>query len=131
MQKNILVVEDDEHIVKALSVRLKAKGYHVQAAYDAIMAMQKAIEQPPDLILLDITMPGGNGLTLSERLKSSTKTQNIPIIFMTASKQSDLRPKALALGAIAFFEKPFDFDELLATVRAALDHPNLCLSEDF
>jgi len=128
MQKLILVVEDDERIVKALSVRLNAKGYHVLAAYDAIMAIQKAMEQPPDLILLDITMPGGNGLTVAERIKSSTKTAHIPIIFLTASKEPNLHHKALALGATAFFEKPFDFDELLATVRAALDHPNVSLS---
>ena len=128
MAKRILVVEDDEHIVKALSIRLKSKGYEVLAAYDAIMAMQKAMANPPDLILLDITMPGGDGLSLAERLKSSTKTESLPIIFLTASKQSDLRQRALSLGAVAFFEKPFDFEELLATVRAALDHPNVCLS---
>ncbi|MGB0911105.1 MAG: response regulator transcription factor [Nitrospirales bacterium] len=128
MHKRILVVEDDENIVKALGVRLKSKGYDVVAAYDAVMGMQKAMEQTPDLILLDIMMPGGNGVTLAERLKNSTKTGTIPIIFLTASKQSDLRQQALSLGAIGFFEKPFDFDELLATVRAAIDHPNLCLA---
>ncbi|GJL52647.1 response regulator transcription factor [Candidatus Nitrospira salsa] len=128
MQKNILVVEDDERIVKALSVRLNAKGYHVLAAYDAIMAIQKAMEQPPDLMLLDITMPGGNGLTIAERIKSSTKTAHIPIIFLTASKEPHLHKQALDLGAVAFFEKPFDFEELLATVRAALEHPNVNLS---
>ncbi len=129
MQKRILVVEDDENIVKALSVRLKSKGYDVVASYDAVMGMQKAMEQPPDLILLDIMMPGGNGVTLAERLQGSTKTGHIPIIFLTASKQSDLRQKAHALGAVGFFEKPFDFEELFATVRAALDHPSLCFSE--
>ncbi len=128
MSKRILVVEDDENIVKALGVRLKSKGYDVVAAYDAVMGMQKAMEQTPDLILLDIMMPGGNGVTLAERLKNSTKTGNVPIIFLTASKQSDLRQQALSLGAIGFFEKPFDFEELLATVRAALDHPNVCLA---
>ncbi|WP_447971301.1 response regulator transcription factor [Nitrospira sp. M1] len=128
MEKNILVVEDDERIVKALSVRLNAKGYHVLTAYDAIMAIQKAMEQPPDLILLDITMPGGNGLTVAERIKSSTKTSHIPIIFLTASKEASYHERALALGAVAFFEKPFDFEELLATVRAALEHPNMSVS---
>ena len=81
MQKRILIVEDDENIVKALSVRLKSKGYDVVASYDAVMGMQKAMEQPPDLILLDIMMPGGNGITLAERLQNSTKTGHIPIIF--------------------------------------------------
>ena len=128
MQKRILVVEDDEHIVKALGVRLRSKGYDVVASYDAVMGMQKAMENPPDLILLDVMMPGGNGVTLAERLQNSTKTVNIPIIFLTASKQADLREQAFSFGAVGFFEKPFDFDELLATVRAALDHPNVCLA---
>ena len=128
MAQRILLIEDDENIVKALMIRLKAKGYEVLVAYDAIMAMQKAMTCDPELILLDITMPGGDGLTLAERLKSSTKTEALPVIFLTASKQSDLRQRALGLGAVAFFEKPFDFEELLATVRAALDHPNVCLS---
>ncbi len=127
MQKRILVVEDDENIVKALGVRLRSKGYDVVVSYDAVMGMQKAMEQPPDLILLDIMMPGGNGVTLAERLQSSSKTGQIPIIFMTASKQCELRTQAHALGAVGFFEKPFDFGELLATVRAALEHPSVCL----
>ncbi|MCA9472484.1 MAG: response regulator transcription factor [Nitrospirales bacterium] len=131
MQKKILLAEDDERIVKAISVRLNAKGYEVLAAYDAIMAMQKTMEQDPDLILLDINMPGGNGLTLAERLKNSSKTSHIPIIFLTASKQPDLQQRAINLGAIAFFEKPFDFDELLATVRAALDHPHVRLTNAY
>ena len=131
MQKKILLAEDDERIVKAITVRLNAKGYEVLAAYDAIMAMQKTMELHPDLILLDINMPGGNGLTLAERLKNSSKTSNIPIIILTASKQPDLQQQAIDLGAIAFFEKPFDFDELLATVRAALDHPNVCLADSY
>ncbi len=128
MEKTILIIEDDENISKALDVRLQARGYKVVTAFDAIQGMQKATGTLPDVILLDITMPGGNGLTLAERLKASTHTQAIPIIFLTASQQSDLRQKAMALGAAAYFEKPYDFDYLLAALRAAIEHPHVHLA---
>lgn len=128
MEKTILIIEDDEHISKALEVRLQARGYKVLTAFDAIQGMQKATGMSPDVILLDITMPGGNGLSLAERLKASTNTQTIPIIFLTASQQSDLRQKAMALGAAAYFEKPYDFDYLLAALRAAIEHPDVRLA---
>ena len=104
MEKTILIIEDDENISKALDVRLQARGYKVLTAFDAVQGMQKATGTLPDVILLDITMPGGNGFSLAERLKASTNTQAIPIIFLTASQQSDLREKAMALGAAAYFE---------------------------
>ncbi len=128
MSHSILIIEDDENISKALEVRLNARGYRTTLAFDAVMGMQKAMSTSPDAILLDITMPGGNGLTLAERLKSSANTQNIPIIFLTASKQPELREKAMAIGGAAFFEKPYDFDYLLAALRAAIEHPNVCLA---
>lgn len=128
MKNNVLIIEDDENISKALEVRLNARGYQTSTAFDAVMGMQKASNTPPDAILLDITMPGGNGLTLAERLKASTKTQDVPILFLTASKQPELRQKAMAIGGAAFFEKPYDFDYLLAALRASIEHPNVRLS---
>ncbi len=128
MNHNVLIIEDDENISKALEVRLNARGYQTAMAFDAVMGMQKAMETSPDAIVLDITMPGGNGLTLAERLKNSTKTHDVPIIFLTASKQPELRQKAMALGGSAFFEKPYDFNYLLAALRASIEHPNACLA---
>ena len=128
MNHKVLIIEDDENISKALEVRLNARGYQTALAFDAVMGMQKAMDTSPDAILLDITMPGGNGLTLAERLKTSTKSQNVPIIFLTASKQPELRQKAMAIGGTAFFEKPYDFNYLLAALRAAIEHPNVCLA---
>jgi DNA-binding response OmpR family regulator len=121
----ILLVEDDEKIVKALSVRLKAKGYEVVIAFDAVMGMAKAIEHHPDLCLLDISMPGGNGLTVAQRFQDSTVTVGTPIIFLTASKEPDLREKAMALGAVGFFEKPFESAELLAAIKNEIGAPSL------
>jgi len=128
MSHTVLIIEDDGNISKALEVRLNARGYQTATAFDAIVGMQKALNTNPDAILLDITLPGGNGLALAERFKASTKIQDVPIIFLTASKQPELRQKAMALGGSAFFEKPYDFDYLLAALRAAIEHPHVSLS---
>jgi len=72
------------------------------------------------LVVLDIFMPGGNGLTVAEWLQDSAFTTSTPLIFLTASQQPELREKAMALGAAAFFEKPFEFNELLAAIREAI-----------
>ncbi len=120
MKHKVLLVEDDKMTVKVLSVRLKAKGYEVIVAFDAVMALAKAKEHKPDVVSLDIFMPGGNGLTVAEWLQDSTFTTSTPLIFLTASKQPELREKAMALGAVAYFEKPFEFKKLLAAVRAAI-----------
>ncbi|MEE9146726.1 MAG: response regulator [Candidatus Tectomicrobia bacterium] len=121
--KKILIVEDDKRIVMALNIRLRAQGYEVCAAYDAMLAMTLAMEHRPDLVLLDISMPGGDGFLVAERLQNSVVTSGVPIIFLTALKQEGLREKAMELGAEAFFEKPFESDELLAAIEAALGEP--------
>jgi CheY-like chemotaxis protein len=118
--KKILMVEDDKRIIAALNVRLRAKGYDVCAAYDATLAMTQAIAHQPDLALLDISMPGGDGFVIAERLRATVATANIPIIFITALKQPGLKEKAKAMGAIAFFEKPFESDDLIAVIDSAL-----------
>jgi CheY-like chemotaxis protein len=118
--KKILMVEDDKRIIAALNVRLRARGYDVCAAYDATLAMTQAIANQPDLALLDISMPGGDGFVVAERLRNTVATANIPIIFITALKQPGLKEKAKALGAVALFEKPFESNDLLAVIDAAL-----------
>jgi CheY-like chemotaxis protein len=120
MKKKVLVVEDDKRIVMALAVRLKGKGYDVVAAYDAVMAMSIAMQHRPDLVLLDISMPGGNGFMVAERLQNEASTAGIPLIFLTASKQPGLRENAQDLGAVGFFEKPYEAEDLLAAIDGAL-----------
>jgi CheY-like chemotaxis protein len=123
MKKRILVVEDEPRIVAVLTVRLKAAGYLVIAAPDAVLAGIMALKHRPDLILLDISMPGGNGLMVAERLQNAEATAGIPVIFLTASRQPGLRAKAMALGAVGFFEKPYDAHQLLAAIARALGEP--------
>lgn len=111
--KKILIVEDDQKISLALNIRLKANGYTVSVASDAIAGASQARLTKPDLILLDISMPGGNGFQLANTIHRMPETTGTPIIFMTASKSAGLQEKVIELGAIGLFEKPFDTDKLL------------------
>ena len=124
MQKKILVVEDDKKMVMALTVRLKGKGYDVVAAYDAVMAMSIAMHHRPDLALLDISLPGGNGFMVANSLRNEVSTSGVPFIFLTASKQPGLRENAGDLGAVGFFEKPYEAEALLAAIDGALTEPD-------
>jgi DNA-binding response OmpR family regulator len=121
MTYKILVVEDDKHIALALTVRLKAAGYDVISAPDAVLAVSMALKHRPDLVLLDILMPGGNGFLVAERIHDLEAMLGVPCIFITASKQPGLRDQARRLGAAGFFEKPHDAGDLLATIRETLE----------
>jgi DNA-binding response OmpR family regulator len=118
--KNILIIDDDPRIVTALQVRLGAAGYETTTAPDAVMGLSRAVGTPPDLILLDISLPGGDGLSLAKRLKSLPETRRIPIVFVTAHHDPVLRERTMGLGAAGLFEKPFDAGELLAVIGHAL-----------
>ena len=111
--KKILIVEDDQKIAMALMIRLKANGYNVSIAPDAIAGASQARTIKPDLILLDITLPGGNGFQLAETFLRMPETNGTPVIFITASKNPKLMQKVMQLGAIGLFEKPFDTEKLL------------------
>lgn len=117
--KKILVVEDDRKIALALATRLKAAGYEASMAYDALGGVSAAIKQKPDLVLLDMSMPGGDGLAVAKRIQTLVPGLT-PIIFITASKQLGLREQAKELGAAGFFEKPYDAEQLLEAIRQAL-----------
>jgi DNA-binding response OmpR family regulator len=118
--KTILIVEDDPNIVTALEVRCQDAGYATVAAGDAVSGLSRAVQHKPDLILLDISMPAGDGLQLARRLKGLPETSHAPVIFITASKDPELRQKVMDLGAAGLFEKPYDADELLAVIGHAL-----------
>jgi two-component system alkaline phosphatase synthesis response regulator PhoP len=117
--KKILIVEDDQNIAKALSIRLKNAGYEVNVAPDALTGVENAVKKAPDLVLLDIWLPAGNGFTVAERIQSLIPTAT-PLIFLTASKKPGLREKAKELGAAAFFQKPYEWEDLLGAIQLAL-----------
>jgi DNA-binding response OmpR family regulator len=114
--KKILIVEDDQKIAMALMIRLKANGYNASVASDAIAGASQARAMKPDLILLDITLPGGNGFQLAETFLRMPETNGTPVIFITASKSPELMQKVEELGAIGLFEKPFDTEKLIGAI---------------
>jgi DNA-binding response OmpR family regulator len=114
--KKILIVEDDQKTAMALAIRLKANGYSTSVAPDALAGANQARAIKPDLILLDISLPGGNGFQLAETLLRMPETSGTPVIFITASKSPELLEKVMELGAIGLFEKPFDTEKLLGSI---------------
>lgn len=118
--KKILIVEDDRKIALAMTVRLKANGYEVIIAFDAVAGTGLCVKHLPDLVILDISMPAGSGFDVAARIQNLVPTVGTPMIFMTASRRPELRAKAAELGAVAFLEKPFSDGELIAQVRQAL-----------
>ena len=117
--KKILIVEDDRKIGISLSLRLKSAGYEALLAQDALIGVSMAVKDPPDLLILDISMPAGDGFQVAARVRGLIPGP-MPIIFLTASKQPSFRAKAMEMGAAGFFEKPFKSNELLAAIEAAL-----------
>src|SRR5262249_17381169 len=118
--KRILIIEDDQRIAFALCVRLKANGYATWVAEDAIKGMGMAVRVRPDLILLDISLPAGNGFALAEQFNKFPETQLNTIIFATASKDPDLRQKSLECGAAGILRKPYIAEELLGLIQETL-----------
>jgi len=118
--KKILIMEDDTKIAAALAIRLGAAGYDVTTAHDGWQGLQLALTDRPDLLLLDIWMPVGLGFSVAQRLHE-LGLSDVPVIFITASRLNGLREAARECGAVAFFEKPYDPQELLKAISRALE----------
>ncbi len=117
--KKVFVVEDDRKIAIALTTRLMAKGYTCQCAYDAVTAVGAAARFEPNVIILDLMMPGGGGFKVLERLRNLPQTAGVPFIIITAAKDPKFRKQAQEEGVFAFFEKPYDAQELMTAVDSA------------
>lgn len=120
-KKKILIVDDERDIVKALMIRLQGAGYEVVTAFDGAQGVFMAHKEKPDLIILDIRMPAGDGFSVAQRLKRSIHTFSIPVIFLTGSPEKNAAEKAMALGARFFVKKPYDPEELLDAIKRALE----------
>ena len=119
-KKKILIVDDEEDIVRALTIRLQSNGYEVVQAFQGEQAVLLAHKENPDLILLDIKMPGRDGFCAAEGLRQSELTRSIPVIFLTGSPDRNAEERAAVLGARYYIKKPYDAEELLDAVRKAL-----------
>ena len=116
MGKTILIVEDEQNIVDILSFNLEREGYNTLEAYDGPTGLQLALEQNPDLILLDLMLPGLNGFDVCRKIRASGSS--IPIIMLPAREEAADKVLGLELGADDYITKPFSMRELLARVKA-------------
>jgi DNA-binding response OmpR family regulator len=116
----ILLVDDHPNNLNMLVDSLSPYGFELSVAPDGETALQQSQEYPPDLILLDIMMPGMNGFETCARLKEHEKTKDIPVIFMTALSDSDNRVKGFSVGAVDYVTKPLQLEEVVARVSIHL-----------
>jgi two-component system alkaline phosphatase synthesis response regulator PhoP len=123
VRARILIVDDEQDIRKLLGHRLKSDGFHPIFAGDAISAVNQARKERPDLILLDLMLPAGDGYVVMERLQAMPALEGVPVIVVSARDPAAEQERAWAAGVDAFFRKPFDYAELVAAIRKALGHP--------
>jgi two-component system OmpR family response regulator len=119
-QKKILIVDDDPEVRLSLHVRLKVNNYAVVLAGDGVASIAEARKHMPDLIILDLGLPAGDGFSVLERLKASVNLAMIPVIVVSGRARTPNREWALKAGAIAFLQKPVDNARLLSVIRHAL-----------
>lgn len=120
MKEKILIVEDEKDIVRMLEYNLKKEGFRIMSAQDGEDALEYAVREHPDLIILDLMLPGMDGLEACRELKKETKTALIPIIMLTAKAQESDKIVGLELGADDYVTKPFSPRELIARIKAVL-----------
>ncbi|HEY0869240.1 MAG TPA: response regulator, partial [Acidothermaceae bacterium] len=116
----ILVVDDDADIVRFVEMNLRLEGYRVLVARDGVEALEMVTAEVPDLVLLDVMMPGFDGVEVTRRLRADSRTSTLPIIMLTAKTLSADRVLGLTTGADDYIIKPFDTLELVARVRSTL-----------
>ncbi|HPF32546.1 MAG TPA: diguanylate cyclase [Candidatus Sabulitectum sp.] len=116
----VLIIDDDPASVALARQWLKKDGHGIVTAADGEEGLAMAVREEPDLILLDVHMPGMNGFQVCERLKADSRIRHIPVIFLSAADETREKVKGLDLGAVDYVTKPFDRFELPARVRAAL-----------
>jgi len=116
----VLIADDSRFQVQMVASWLTPKGFEVIFAVDALQTWMMALRSNPDLILLDINMPGGTGIEVLKRLRMSSKTQHIPVIVVSGDENPGTESKARSLGATEFLHKPVEQEQLCASVDRAL-----------
>lgn len=124
-EHKVLIADDDPVLTAAVSGALKSRGYTIVVARDAMQAFMFAVQQQPDVILLDINMPAGTGHGALTRLQASARTSSIPVLVMSGSTDLTLPATVRAEGAKGFFRKPVDLDALCAKVDELLPSPSM------
>ena len=124
---HILVVDDDPRLLRLVRVNLERAGFSVSTANGGNAALDELAAQPPDAVVLDITMPGIDGFSLTQKVRDIS---NVPIIMLTAMSEQSQKVKGLEIGADDYMTKPFDPDELVARLRALLRRTQTAAAEE-
>ncbi|MGK0188770.1 MAG: DNA-binding response OmpR family regulator [Verrucomicrobiales bacterium] len=119
-RNRILIVEDDRDTLVGLTIVLRKSGYEVISAEDGTMALQVASREKPDLVLLDLGLPAGDGFFVLESLRRNINFMGVPVYVTSARDAASNRQRALDAGAQGYFEKPIEISELLGVIREEL-----------
>lgn len=117
---NILVIEDDEIVARTIERSLRGQDFKVTAAASGVEGLKNARTHPPDLVILDVIMPGMDGYTVCREMRADLKLANVPILFLTAKIKDEDKITGFKAGADDYLSKPFNIDELVLRVRAIL-----------
>ncbi|PZQ95678.1 MAG: two-component system response regulator [Cereibacter sphaeroides] len=117
MGKHVLLIEDEPNIIEAIRFILMRDGWHVSAISDGLGAEAAVREAHPDLVILDVMLPGRSGFEILAALRADAATENLPVLMLTAKGQERDRAEAARIGASGFMSKPFSNAEILASVR--------------
>lgn len=120
MHGRVLIIDDEPAIARLIAIWLEASGYKPMMAYDGLRGIEMAKSERPDAILLDIRMPDLDGFEVNARLKSTSLLVDVPVVFLSANVHERARKRALASGATAFIEKPFESQEIIDVVNRIL-----------
>ena len=121
MGKRVLLIEDEPNIIEALSFILSRDGWTVHTHEDGSTAMDKLISMPPDMIILDVMLPGRSGFDILRDLRANEVTKEIPVMMLTARGQEKDRELAIRLGANHFMTKPFSNSDVRDYVRSLME----------
>ena len=124
-EHKIFIVEDDSDLAEMLSAYFRTQGYTVFTSSWGEDAVNKIIDQPPHVVVLDIRLPDIDGYEVCRRIRKSRRTQNVPVIFLTERREREDKLAGLELGAVDYITKPFDIQELRLRIRNALRRASL------
>jgi DNA-binding response OmpR family regulator len=119
-KKKVLIIDDDADMRRGLGLRLKANRYETAFAGDGVSAVSTALKERPDLILLDLGLPGGDGYLVMKRIRDLAPLMGVPVIVVSAREPSAHEKTSIAAGAQAYFQKPVDIEKLLTTIADAV-----------
>ncbi len=120
MAKKIMVVDDEPYIARVIKFKLEQEGYTVIAANDGQSGLQKIKEEKPDMVLLDVMMPGLSGYEVCQKIKEDAELAGIPVVILTAKGQERDREQGLTMGASDYITKPFSPNRLLELVKSMI-----------